>query len=53
MTQSQAQLDAFRGTYNEQRPHRAIGRQTPGEAYRALPKDQPSEPGGRGHVRLR
>ena len=39
--------------YNEQRPHRAIGRRTPGEAYRAIPKDQPSGPGGRGHFRLR
>ncbi len=34
----QAQLDAFRLAYNEQRPHRAIGRHTPGEAYRATPK---------------
>ena len=49
----QAQLDAFREIYNEQRPHRAIRRRTPGEAYRALPKDQPSGPAGRGHFRLR
>jgi transposase InsO family protein len=49
----QAQLDAFREVYNERRPHRAIGRRTPGEAYRAIPKDQPSEPAGRGHFRLR
>ena len=48
----QAQLDAFREVYNEQRPHRAIGRRTPGEAYRAIPKDQPSAPGGHGHFRL-
>ena len=48
-----AQLDAFRLVYNEQRPHRAIGRRTPGETYRAIPKDQPSGPGGRGHFRLR
>src|SRR5450631_347067 len=34
----QAQLDAFRLAYNEQRPHRAIGRATPGEAYRATPR---------------
>ena len=33
----QAELDAFRLAYNEQRPHRAIGRATPGEAYRAHP----------------
>jgi hypothetical protein len=49
----QAQLDAFREVYNEQRPHRAIGRRTPGEAYRAIPKDRPSGPTGRGHFRLR
>jgi transposase InsO family protein len=49
----QAQLDAFREVYNERRPHRAIGRRTPGEAYRAIPKDQPSGPAGRGHFRLR
>ena len=48
----QAQLDAFRDVYNEQRPHRAIGRRTPGEAYRATPKALPSGP-GRGHFRLR
>jgi transposase InsO family protein len=49
----QAQLDAFRLAYNEQRPHRAVGRSTPGEAYRATPKALPSESGGRGHFRLR
>lgn len=49
----QAQLDAFRLAYNEHRPHRAIGRQTPGEAYRATPKALPSAPVGRGHFRLR
>jgi transposase InsO family protein len=48
-----AQLDAVREVYNEQRPHRAVGRRTPGEAYRAIPKEQPSGPGGRGHFRLR
>jgi transposase InsO family protein len=49
----QAQLDAFRLAYNEQRPHRAIGRATPGEAYRATPRALPSGSGGRGHFRLR
>jgi transposase InsO family protein len=49
----QAQLDAFRLAYNEQRPHRAVGRSTPGEAYRATPKALPSSSGGRGHFRLR
>jgi hypothetical protein len=45
----QVQLDAFREVYNEQRPHRAICRRTPGEAYRAMPKALPSGSGGRGH----
>ena len=49
----QAQLDAFRLAYNEQRPHRAIGRATPGEAYRATPRALPSGSGARGHFRLR
>jgi hypothetical protein len=48
-----AALDAFRLAYNEQRPHRALGRVTPGEAYRATPKALPSSSGGRGHFRLR
>jgi transposase InsO family protein len=48
----QAQLDTFRPVYNEQRPHRAIGRRTPAAAYTARPKAQPA---GRapGHFRLR
>lgn len=45
--------DAFRAVYNEQRPHRAIGRRTPGEACRATPKALPSGSGARGHFRLR
>ena len=49
----QAQLDAFREIYNEQRSHRAIGRRTPGEAYRAAPRALPSGTGGRAHFRLR
>jgi transposase InsO family protein len=49
----QAGLDAFRLVYNEQRPHRSIGRRTPGAAYRATPKALPSGPVGRGHFRLR
>jgi transposase InsO family protein len=39
----QTQLDAFRLAYNEQRPHRAVGRATPGEAYRATLKALPSD----------
>jgi transposase InsO family protein len=53
LTGFQAQLDAFRLAYNEQRPHRAVGRATPGEAYRATPKARPSSSWGRGHFRLR
>ena len=53
LAELQAQLDAFRLAYNEQRPHRAVGRRTPGEAYRATPKALPSEAGPRGHFRLR
>jgi len=53
LTSLQAQLDAFRLAYNEQRPHRAIGRATPGESYRATPKALAAGSRGRGHFRLR
>jgi transposase InsO family protein len=53
LAELQAQLDAFRLAYDEARPHRAIGRRTPGEAYRALPKALPAGPRARGHLRLR
>jgi len=36
--QLQGQLDAFRDYYNAVRPHRALGRHTPAEAYAARPK---------------
>jgi transposase InsO family protein len=49
----QAQLDAFRHAYDEERPHRAIGRRTPAEAYRASPKAHPAGRGAPGHLRLR
>jgi transposase InsO family protein len=50
----QHQLDAFRGHYNEQRPHRALARATPGHAYRATPKAVPASNGhAHGHYRLR
>ena len=39
--------------YNEQRPHWAIGRATPGEAYRATPKALPAGLADRSHFRLR
>ncbi len=54
VTQLQAQLDAFRACYNTQRPHRALGRRTPAQAYAARPK---ATPGHRltlpAHARLR
>jgi transposase InsO family protein len=34
----QVLLDEFRAYYNTERPHRAIGRRTPDQAYHALPK---------------
>jgi transposase InsO family protein len=37
----QGQLDTFRAYYNTVRPHRAIGRRTPAEAFAARPKDTP------------
>ena len=40
----QAQLDRFGSYYNEVRPHRAIGRRTPLEAYQARPKATPNGP---------
>ena len=48
------QLDEFRLHYNERRPHRALGRATPGDAYRATPKALPAANGhAPGHYRLR
>lgn len=50
----QRQLDEFREHYNDHRPHRALSRRTPGEAYRATPKAMPAANGhGPGHYRLR
>lgn len=50
----QRQLEQFRQHYNEQRPHRALGRRAPGEAYRATPKAAPASNGHpTGHYRLR
>ena len=37
----QGQLERFGDYYNRQRPHRAIGRRTPEEAYSARPKAAP------------
>jgi len=42
LAELQRQLDAFRDHYNESRPHRALKRDTPGQAYRATPKTAPA-----------
>ena len=38
------QLDPFRRYYNTIRPHRALGRRTPAQAYTARPKADPTGP---------
>jgi transposase InsO family protein len=38
----QTQLDTFRAYYNTVRPHRALGRRTPQQAYLARPKATPT-----------
>jgi transposase InsO family protein len=53
LAELQDRLDAFRAHYNEQRPHRALGRSTPGQAYRATPKALPSNGRTPGHYRVR
>jgi len=40
----EVQLDRFRSYYNGTRPHRALGRRTPAEAFDARPKARPSLP---------
>ena len=49
----QAQLDAFRELYNTARPHRALDRATPHQAYTARPKARPAGTTIAGHYRLR
>jgi len=53
LAELQAQLDAFLLAYDEERPHRAIGRRTPTEAYHATLKLHPAGRGAPGHLRLR
>jgi transposase InsO family protein len=54
LAQLQRQLDAFRGYYNTVRPHRALHRQTPQQAYQARPKaTSAGQPLIRGHYRIR
>jgi len=45
VTELQADLDRFAEHYNTRRPHRALGRQTPADAYAARPKATPSSTG--------
>jgi len=40
----QTQLDTFAEYYNHQRPHRGIGRRTPGSAWTARPPRRPNPP---------
>jgi hypothetical protein len=50
----QAQLDTSRRYYNDERPHRALGRSTPSTAYAARPKAVPvARPGTDPHGRVR
>jgi hypothetical protein len=52
--QLQALLDEFRRYYNTIRPHRALGRRTPQQAYTARPKAVPTAtPIDTGHYRVR
>ena len=51
--QLQHQLDRFRRYYNQVRPHRALDRRTPAEAYAARPKAQPTGPRIPPHYRVR
>jgi transposase InsO family protein len=49
----QLQLDALRGYYNHQRPHRALGGRTPLVAWRARIKAKPELPPAATHFRVR
>jgi transposase InsO family protein len=49
----QRQLDRFRRYYNSVRPHRAVGRRTPEQAYAARPKARPTGPRISHHYRVR
>lgn len=54
LRQLQHQLDTFRAYYNDLRPHRALSRRTPAQAYAARPKAIPtSNPIDTGHWRTR
>jgi transposase InsO family protein len=45
LAQLQAQLDTFTAHYNTHRPHRAVGRRTPAQAWAARPRAMPTRRG--------
>jgi transposase InsO family protein len=49
----QRQLDHFVAYYNTIRPHRAVNRRTPAQAYQARTKAVPAKPSIAGHYRVR
>ncbi len=49
----QAQLERFRGEYNERRPHRALARRTPAEVYETKLKAAPAAERAATHFRIR
>ena len=49
----QAQLDVFRDYYNQRRPHRALGRQTPLVVFNSKLKARPQPPDQPTHYRVR
>jgi transposase InsO family protein len=53
LEQLQRQLDRFRRYYNTVRPHRALARRTPADAYAARPKAHPAGPRIQAHYRVR
>lgn len=53
LAQLQAQIDRFVAYYNTRRPHRALGRRTPAEAFEAKVKAHPPTRVGATHFRVR
>ncbi|WP_354502286.1 IS481 family transposase [Mycetocola sp. 2940] len=53
IAQLNSQLATFQHIYNDERPHRALHRRTPAEAYQALPKAEPQLRSGNEHWRVR
>ncbi|MGC4173903.1 IS481 family transposase [Demequina sp.] len=53
LSELQTQLDAFTKVYNHDRPHRALGRRTPAQAWHALPPAAPTITIAGRHHRIR